>query len=431
MPLLNPRRTRTVRRTARLHPAQAAFRHHDALYRGFVGGRGSGKSWAGAYDLLRRCRPGRTYLVASPTGILLGDTTFPTFKALALHLGTWRGVKLTPYPNVRIACGKGQERATIRFRTAEDPERLRGPNLSGVWLDEASLMPKAAYDVAIAALREAGEQGWLSATFTPKGLGHWTYEVFGSQPPRPNTAICHARTRDNPFIPPEFQATLEGQYSGVQARQELDGAFCNIEGAEWPADFFDGILFSQWPSSLTHRVIALDPSKGRADRPGDYSAFVMLGLDEDWRLWADADMDNTRPVESPQGGRSIVSDGMNLYQWFSPQALSVETNGFQELVAAAFLRVAQERRLHLPLYGVCSTSPKTSRIRALGTYLAQRRLRIRDTPGGRLLLQQIRDFPEGAHDDGPDGLAQAVRMLDRLLGAQGGADRPELYREHA
>jgi hypothetical protein len=30
-----------------------------------VGGRGAGKTWVGAYDLIRRSRPGCTYLIAS------------------------------------------------------------------------------------------------------------------------------------------------------------------------------------------------------------------------------------------------------------------------------------------------------------------------------------------------------------------------------
>jgi len=400
-----------------------AFRRSEALYRGFVGGRGAGKTWVGAYDLIRRARPGSTYLIASPTGVLMQDTTWPAFREIARGLDRFDPgqVRLSPYPTVRLTTG-----ATVRFRTAEKPERLRGPNLSGVWLDEASLMDREAYLVCIASLREAGAQGWLSATFTPRGFGHWTYEVFGQ--PRPDTETVHARTRDNPFLPAGFQQTLARQYSGLLARQELEGAFCALEGAEWPPEFFERVFFTDWPPDLVHKVLSLDPSKGKQDRSGDYSAFVLLGLCRDGCLWADADLDAARPVESPRGNRSLVNDGLDLVQSWRPDAFSVETNGFQHLVAEALLRVAGERRVALPLYGVCSTSPKVSRIRALGPFLAQGRLRVRDTPGGRLLCQQLRDFPEGEHDDAPDALAQAVRMLDRVLGQRGGADVPELVR---
>jgi hypothetical protein len=218
---------RTETRTIRLHRMQAAFRRSNANYRGFVGGRGSGKSWSGAYDMLRRARRGRTYLIGSPTGILMQDTTYPTFKKLAQEMGVWdpARVRMSPYPTVELTTG-----ASVRFRTAEDPERMRGPNLSGVWLDEASLMHVDAYNICIAALREGGEQGWLSATFTPKGLAHWTYDVFGTA--RADTEIFHASTRDNPFNPSGFQDTLARQYGGGESalsRQELDGLFLDDE----------------------------------------------------------------------------------------------------------------------------------------------------------------------------------------------------------
>jgi hypothetical protein len=47
----------TLPQTVRLHPAQQAFLKSDALYRAFCGGIGSGKNWAGSYDLIRRASP--------------------------------------------------------------------------------------------------------------------------------------------------------------------------------------------------------------------------------------------------------------------------------------------------------------------------------------------------------------------------------------
>src|SRR5215475_907218 len=103
-----------VKRTVRLAPHQQAFRQSEARYRGLVGGRGSGKTWAGAYDLIRRARRGHTYLAAAPTAILLHDITLPKFAALARDLGVWdgRAVKLTPYPTATLSTG-----AEVRFRT--------------------------------------------------------------------------------------------------------------------------------------------------------------------------------------------------------------------------------------------------------------------------------------------------------------------------
>jgi hypothetical protein len=221
-----------VQRTIRLHKAQAEFRQSTATYRGFVGGVGSGKTWAGAYDLIRRARPGRTYLAASPTYTMLDDITYPTFRSMAQDLGVWLTERKTPRLSAVLVNG-----ATIRFRSADNPDTMRGPNLSGVWLDEGSLMDRLAFQVAIGRLREGGDLGWLSCTFTPKGLGHWTYEMFGTN--RPDTAIFHARTRDNPFNDVRFAQTLGRMYDGAFAQQELDGLFveaddsCQVIPAAW------------------------------------------------------------------------------------------------------------------------------------------------------------------------------------------------------
>lgn len=427
---------RVVRKTIRLHRAQADFRRSPALYRGFVGGRGAGKSWVGAYDLIRRARRGRTYLVASPTGVLLGDTTFPTFKALARDLGVWDagGVRLTPYPSVTLATG-----ATVRFRTAEDPERMRGPNLSGVWLDEASLMPEDAYTIAIASLREAGEQGWLSATFTPKGRYHWTYEVFGKA--RKDTELFRARTGDNPFNPPGFEDTLRHQYAPQLARQELGGEFLDIEGAEWPAAWFpDSHWFRDWPERLTLRVIALDPSKGQdvkklrqskaqaggagTDRHGDYSAFALIGRDAAGTLWVEADLDHQRTTTQ------IVTDGIAIAERFERETrgrldgLGVESDQFMELMADEFVRRTKAAGIALPVYTMTTGNvPKAVRIRRLTPYLSRGNFRWRDTPGTRLLVRQMQEFPlegPGYHDDGPDALEYGIRLAIRLWNGKAG-----------
>jgi len=36
------------------------------------------------------------------------------------------------------------------------------------------------------------------------------------------------------------------------------------------------------------------------------------------------------------------------------------------------------------------------------------------SPGTRLLVDQLRDFPAGDHDDGPDALEMALRLAEQL-----------------
>jgi len=183
------------------------------------------------------------------------------------------------------------------------------------------------------------------------------------------------------------------------------------ELCEWPESYFDETLwFDGWPEHLAVKTLALDPSKGSDARRGDYSAFVKLGVDRRGVLYAEADLAR-RPT--PQ----IVADGVEHCRQFRPDAFGVEANQFQELLGAAF---EEEFRRQ----GVLGVRPwlvenqvnKQVRIRRLGPYLASRRLRLKsDSPATRLLLDQLRQFPVGDHDDGPDALEMAIRLAAELL----------------
>lgn len=371
-----------------------------------MGGVGAGKSHIGAYDLLRRVLPGRLYMTLAPTYPMLRDATFRTFRRIAEDLDLWGGYQRTEFiATVRTRYGGTAE---VLFRSGDDPDRLRGPNLSGVWMDEASLLKREAFEQALARLREAGERGWLSATFTPKGRQHWTYEIFGKG--AADVELVHARTLDNPFVAPEYLTTLEGKYGSLRALQELEGQFVDVEGAEWPPDYFGpGIWFDDWPP-LNLRVIALDPSKGTDAKHGDYSAFVLLGRDRDGGLWCDADLAKKRPTSL------IVAQGLELQRQFHADGMVIETNQFQEMLADDFDRQATEQGVIVPVFRIDNRVNKEVRIRRLGPYLARGAIRFKaDSPGAELLVQQLREFPEGDHDDAPDALEMALRLMGQLL----------------
>jgi predicted phage terminase large subunit-like protein len=181
-------------------------------------------------------------------------------------------------------------------------------------------------------------------------------------------------------------------------------------GTEWPEAFFGPhIWFAEWPREYACRVIALDPSKGRDGKIGDYSAFALLQVGLDGTLYVDADLD-IRHVSA------ICATALEWQCSFCADALGVETNQFQELLALDLQRMADERGQFLPLYAVNNQVPKIVRIRRLTPYLSQDRLRFKaDSPGARLLVEQLRDFPCGEHDDGPDALEMAIRLADQLL----------------
>jgi phage terminase large subunit-like protein len=399
---------RTIRRKIRLHSVQHAFRHSPALFRAFVGGRSAGKSWVGIYDLIRRARPGRTYTAADPTSIMSRDDTFPRFQKMAREMGVWRSMRLTPYPDVTLVNG-----AVVRFRTAEDPEKMRGPDIAGFWLNEASLMHRDAFLIAIGCLREGGEQGWLSATFTPAGPTHWSYEEFATE--KPNTALFRAPTRANPFNPPGFAETLAGQYGDSQwARQELGGEFVQMEGATFPAHWFDGILVPEWPATgIAKQVLYLDPSQGKDSKAGDAQAYCRAGFWSGPRNQNLIFLEATVTKEPPP---EMVARGVAMCRARRPDLLAYEVNATMGFLSAEFDRQFAEAKYLLRTWPHTNTEPKLFRIRnALMPYLAQKRVRIVDNPGGRVLRAELQSHPFGEHDDAADAAAGSVAFLERLV----------------
>src|SRR5262249_13723492 len=187
---------------------------------------------------------------------------------------------------------------------------------------------------------------------------------------------------------------------------EKQGDPVDPQACEWPSQYFDypGFWFEKWPERLAIKTLALDPSKGRDAKKGDYSAFVFFGRDEQGVEYVEADL-HGRLVDQ------WVVAGVEYVRCFRPDGFAVETNQFQELLASEFRRVAAEQRLDLPIHDIDNTVNKQVRIRRLTGPLGQRKLRFKArSPGTLLLVQQLRDFPVGDHDDGPDALEMARRL---------------------
>jgi predicted phage terminase large subunit-like protein len=155
--------------------------------------------------------------------------------------------------------------------------------------------------------------------------------------------------------------------------------------------------------------MALDPSKGRGDR-SDYSAFVLLAVDAEGVMWIDADL-------ARRDVRRIIDDGLHLARRFRPHVFGVEANQFQEVLAEIFRDRCRELNLSLPLECIHNHLSKQTRIRAgLTPHLARGEFRfLRDSPGTKLLIEQLIAFPTADFDDGPDALEMAVRLVKQWL----------------
>ena len=96
-------------------------------------------------------------------------------------------------------------------------------------------------------------------------------------------------------------------------------------------------------------------------------------------------------------------------------AFGVETNAFQLMLANEYQRQAAERNIILPVLGINNQENKQTRIRCLTPYLSRKMVRIRSSRGGRILVNQLKEFPHGAHDDGPDCFYNCIFLANKLL----------------
>ena len=96
-----------------------------------------------------------------------------------------------------------------------------------------------------------------------------------------------------------------------------------------------------------------------------------------------------------------------------PDFVGIEAEQFQELLVHEFERqCGEDYDLRWSIWKMMSRGfSKIARIRRLSQYVLNRELRFKaDSPGCRLLVDQLMDFPLGDHDDGPDALEMCFRL---------------------
>lgn len=248
-------------------PKQEMFHNGPEKFRAFVGGIGSGKTKAGAAEAILNAveNPGSTWLLVAPTYPMIEDPMRVTLDELC--------PKEIVYP---YEAGKRRQRfvngSQFIFRSADVPNRLRGPNCSGGWGDEAAMWPGKAFDIFIGRFRLPPARGWL--TTTPNGYD-WIYRRFVESGSK-IYGITNCDSRENPYLPEDFVSSLLETYSGQFAKQEVGGQFVAAEG-----------LVYQEFGRLTHVVDSIPESRIKEVVVGvdwgfsNPTALIAVGFDND------------------------------------------------------------------------------------------------------------------------------------------------------
>jgi phage terminase large subunit-like protein len=222
---------------------------------------------------------GRIALVA-PTAADVRDVIVEGESGLLRVFPT--GQRPTYYPSKRRV--EFHNGAVAFCYSAEEPDRLRGPQHGGAWCDELAAWkyPQDTWDNLMMGLR-LGADPRCVVTTTPRPI-----QTLKNIIKDPHTRTTRASTFDNrDNLAPGFIDAILSRYEGTRlGRQELHAELLEDNpGALWRRQQIDDLRVAQAPD-LVRIVVGVDPS---ATAGGDETGIIVVGKAADGHLYVLAD----------------------------------------------------------------------------------------------------------------------------------------------
>ena len=305
-----------------------------------LGGRGSGKTRSAAEWIraeVESCRRARLALI-SPTADTLRRDVIEGASGLLAISPRWNRPQHEPSTR-RLVWPNG---AIAHCFSAEEPDRLRGPNLDAAWFDEIAACPlaEAVMDNLQMALRLPGPKGdapRLVVSTTPRPL-----PLLRRLYADPSTVVTKSRTVDNSANLDAATLTyLRGRYAGTSlGRQELDAEILDAaEGALWTREMLDHTRVTAAPD-LRRIVIAVDPAGG-SSRGSDETGIIAVGRALDGSAYVLADLSGRF---SPDRWARRVAEAFVTYR---ADAIVAERNYGGDMVESTIRSVMRYARVKM------------------------------------------------------------------------------------
>jgi len=154
---------------------------------------------------------------------------------------------------------------------------------------------------------------------------------------------------------------------------------------------------------------ACDPSLGMQGKARDFTVIVTLLVHKSTgHIYVlDADIAKRQPLET-------INLIMQYHRIRKFRKFAMETNQFQNFLASELKRISTQQCVNVPVEEITHSSDKLGRIQSLEPMISTGTLRF--CRKHRILLDQLRQFPKAAHDDGPDALEMAVSLVKSSKG---------------
>jgi len=290
--------------------------------------------------------------------------------------------------------------------SADEPERLRGPQHDAAWCDEiASWRYPEAWDMLMFGLR-LGPDPRVVVTTTPKPI-----KIIRELIADPTTVITRGSTYDNRAnLAPAFLQQIVRKYEGTRlGRQELNAEILDdVPGALWSRALIEE---TRWPvhrniPDLVRIVVAIDPAASSGE-DADETGIIVAGKDANGHGYVLADQSGRYPPT--EWARTAIA----LYRQHKADRIVAEVNNGGDMVEATIRMVdpnVSYNKVHASRGKVIRAEPVaalTSRA-AFTTSARFRHLRISSARSRRILTVRLRDFS-------PDRVDALVWAMSDLL----------------
>ncbi len=297
----------------------------------------------------------------------------------------------------------------IKLFSADQPERLRGPQHHRVWCDELGAWPKTdAFDQMCFGLR-LGSHPQVVITTTPRNTD-MLRGLFKRQ--NEDVLLTRGRTADNADnLSPSVMRQLNERYGGTRlGRQELDAEMLDdIEGALWTHAQLDKLRVQSVPE-FKRIVVAVDPAMtSHAD--SDETGIVAAARGADGLLYVLSDWSG-RYTPDAWAERALM-----LYNDMRAQMIVAEINAGGELVE----RILRQKAPHVLFKPVRAVRSKVDR--ALPIVALYEQGRVRHVGALSSLEDQMCQFTPEHLEMSPDRVDALVWALTELSEVRRGEPR--------
>ncbi len=366
-----------------------------------LAGRGFGKTRTGAEYVRARveARTARRIALVGPTAADVRDVMVEGESGLLTIAPPWDRPLFEP--SKRRLTWKNDAVATLF--SADEPERLRGPQHDCAWCDElAAWRYPQAWDMLMFGLR-LGDDPRAVVTTTPRPTG-----LIRALLADPKVVVTRGRTAANrAYLAQAFLDQIVRRYEGTRlGRQELDGEILDdMPGALWQRGMIEAARIGALPD-LTRVVVAIDPAVSSGEA-ADETGIVVAGRDAGGHAYVLADISGRyAPAE---WARAAIT----AYRTHGADRVVAEVNNGGEMVEAT-LRMVDP---NVPFGAVRASRGKVARAEPVAALYEQGR--VHHLGAFPMLEDQMcsftADFDRATAGYSPDRVDALVWGLTELL----------------